>query len=125
MAVALKMMDHVESAVSAMDWFQNFEEVVRAALAPRQVDVEALIKECQHDARKQNIKDEHIEAIIKWVFEYHPDKIAQHGLIGPVEEIEDIEEAINHVDALEYPSRAKVNIVLKAARAYAKLSKGA
>ena len=34
--------------------------------------IEDIIRECQHDARWQSIKDEHIEAIIKWVAEYHP-----------------------------------------------------
>lgn len=47
-----------------------------------EVDVEALIAECQHDARWTSIADAHIRSIIKWVFEYHPkEALASRNLL--------------------------------------------
>lgn len=100
---------------------------VLPTLAPRQVDVEALKKECvRHTADETHIR------IISNVIDY----LAQRGLIGNAPKIEGLDEAIGkskfgHIaginrthPCLTCENERQVELILKAARAYAGLSKG-
>lgn len=59
-----------------------YKAMLSAAPTPPQesVDWDAMIYECQHDARWLAIQDKHIEAIIKWVRDYHPEVAATHNI---------------------------------------------